>query len=86
MEKHTKLERNEAEKISIRDENLLFAHIELKMTMQPVFVNVKTFNRLLKIKFRKQRDWGSSSWHGNQPDIIDGISHDSCDKYCLTDI
>lgn len=28
--KHTKLEGNEAEKISFRDKNLLFAHIELK--------------------------------------------------------
>lgn len=31
--KHTKQEGNKAEKISIRDENLLFAHIELKKTM-----------------------------------------------------
>lgn len=54
LEKHTKLERNEAEKISIRDENLLFAHIELRMTMQSVFVKVKTFNRPLKIKFRER--------------------------------
>lgn len=59
--KHTKQEGNEAEKISIRDENLLFAHIELKKTMQSVFVKVETFNRELKIKFREQGDWDSSS-------------------------
>lgn len=57
---HTKQEGNEAE-ISIRDENLLFAHIELKKTMQLVFVKVETFNRELKIKFREQGDWDSSS-------------------------
>lgn len=58
---HTKQEGNEAEKISIRDENLLFAHIELKKTMQLVFVKVETFNRELKIKFREQGDWDYSS-------------------------
>lgn len=81
--KHTKLEGNEAEKISIRDKNLLFAHIELKMTMQSVFVKVKTFSSQLKMKFREQGEWGSSSWHGNQPNITGGISHDGSEKYCL---
>lgn len=40
---------------------MLFAHIELKKTVQLVFVKVETFNRELKIKFREQGDWDSSS-------------------------
>lgn len=47
----------------------MFAHTDLKITVQSVFVQVKTFNRQLEINFREQGKWSSSSWNGNQPGI-----------------